>query len=379
MIHPKLNLHHVRTAFIAWNLARESSFSPAQCRKTLLAALLHDIGGLNEESRLEPLSYCDNELNNHALIGGELLAGIPLLNPLSNIVRYHHTRWDNGKGKMIDADYVPEESHIIYLADRIDVLLANYRVENILSMREVLTEIILDGSHSLYKPAYVQAFRKMAERDRFWSIMQSTRYQDYIQEIPRIENDALSLHNFRDISSLLAFVIDEFSQESVQHSLLVGRLAGYLASEVGIAPAQCLKVEISGLLHNISSLDRYAQPGYRIGDEQSWRALSPIEGIGEIADWCRLLHDVDGKTPYPFEAGILNASHHLATMLGKGPSLRAFQAQLMKTTDILPGLAQLARQRSAALLQIAQETAKERRDLVTRIEQLNKAINREKR
>ncbi|EIL3696495.1 HD domain-containing protein, partial [Salmonella enterica] len=87
MINPRLNLHHVRTAYIAWHIARESQFTPAQCRKTLLAALLHDIGGLNEESRLQPLSYYDNELNNHAAVGAELLASVPLLNPLSPIVR----------------------------------------------------------------------------------------------------------------------------------------------------------------------------------------------------------------------------------------------------------------------------------------------------
>lgn len=379
LIHPKLNLHHVRTAFIAWNLAREAYFSPAQCRKTLLAALLHDIGGLNEESRLEPLSYCDNELNNHALIGGELLAGIPLLNPLSDIVRYHHTHWDNGKGKMIDADYVPEESHVIYLADRIDVLLANYRSENISTMREVLTEIILDGSHTLYKPEYVQAFRKMAKRDHFWAVMQSTRYQDYIQEIPRIYNDSLSLHNFRDISSLLAFVIDEFSQENVQHSLMVGRISGYLANEIGIAPEQCLKVEIAGLLHNIRSLDRYAKPDSYGVEEQTWQALAPIEGMGEIADWCRLLHVSVREKPYPFEADILLASHSLATLLGKTSSLMLFQDHITAIADIPPVLAHLARQRSAALMQIAQESGKERRELVTRITQLNKALNREKR
>lgn len=103
MINPRLNLHHVRTAYIAWLLARESQFTPAQCRKTLLAALLHDIGGLNEESRLQPMSYYDNELNNHAAVGAELLASVPLLNPLNAIVRYHHTHWNNGRGRVLMA------------------------------------------------------------------------------------------------------------------------------------------------------------------------------------------------------------------------------------------------------------------------------------
>lgn len=76
MINPRLNLHHVRTAFIASHLANLVEFSPAQRRKTILAALIHDVGGLNEKSRLEPLNYIDNEHNNHALIGSELLSRI---------------------------------------------------------------------------------------------------------------------------------------------------------------------------------------------------------------------------------------------------------------------------------------------------------------
>jgi|GEM_PF-487948 Response regulator containing a CheY-like receiver domain and an HD-GYP domain len=379
LIHPKLNLHHVRTAFIAWNLARESHFSPAQCRKTLLAALLHDIGGLNEESRLEPLSYCDNELNDHALIGGELLAGIPLLSPLSNIVRYHHTRWESGKGRVVDGEIVPEESHIIYLADRIDVLLARYRAENISAMREVLTEIILDGSPSVYKPEYIESFRKMANRDHFWQVMQSSHYQDYISEIPRIPNDTLSLHNFRDISSLLAFVIDEFSEDCVQHSLTVGRLAGYLAKEAGIAPEQCLKVEIGGLLHNMNSLDRYGEQSSTHQDEQTWQVLSPIEGIEEIAEWCRLLPALNEKNACPFEVHILQASHHLAAILNIEMSPAMAQKRLAERTFFPPSLARLIHRRGAVLVQIAQESAKERRELMMRITQLNNALHREKR
>lgn len=41
--------------------------------------------------------------------------------------------------------------------------------------------------------------------------------------------------------NLLAFIIDQFSEDDDCHSLVVGRLAGYLAKEAGIPPTQCLK------------------------------------------------------------------------------------------------------------------------------------------
>ena len=136
MINPRLNLHHVRTAFIASHLANLVAFSPAQRRKTILAALIHDVGGLNEKSRLEPLNYIDNEHNNHALIGSELLSRIPLFRPLNRIVRYHHTHWRNGLGHYIEGELVPEESHLLFFADRLDVLYCPHRPGTRLFLRK---------------------------------------------------------------------------------------------------------------------------------------------------------------------------------------------------------------------------------------------------
>ncbi|HAT8014201.1 HD domain-containing protein [Citrobacter rodentium NBRC 105723 = DSM 16636] len=371
MINPRLNLHHVRTAFIAWHLARESQFTPAQCRKTLLAALLHDIGGLSEESRLQPLSYYDNELNNHAAVGAELLASVPLLNPLSSIVRYHHIRWHNGDGGCVKDEKVPKESHLIYLADRIDVLIARYRTDDIISAKSEIINIITGGEHLLYKPEYISAFRKIANCEHFWLRIKSTEFIDYIKEIPRIHNDSVSLHNFRDIAGMLAFIIDGFSQHGVQHSLVVGRISGYLAKEMGIAPIECLKIEIGGLLHNLPSLARCSAPAHT-GDENAiWQELYPIAAIRDIASWCRMQTKAVAQSTAPPEAKILRASIWLASLLQGVTLSTEFKARVGETAEIAPELAGIIRQHSTVLLQIFQESVKERRALVQRINQLN--------
>ncbi|KNC95640.1 hypothetical protein GM31_23115 [Trabulsiella odontotermitis] len=372
MINPRLNLHHVRTAFIAWHLARESHFTLAQCRKTLLAALLHDIGGLDEESRLQPLSYYDNELNDHAAIGGELLASVPLLNPLQQIVRYHHIRWDEGKGETVNGKRVPKESHIIYLADRIDVLIARYRAEDLLAERDAITDIIVQGEHSLYKPEYINAFRKIASCEHFWLMMTSTDFDEYINEIPRIHNDSISLHNFRDIAGMLAFIIDGFSQHGVQHSLVIGRISGYLAQEMGIAPVQCLKIEIAGLLHNLTSLALCSAPAHTGDENVVWEVLSPIEAISDIACWCKRQKNEEGASANLPEVNILKASIYLASLLPEVTLLTEFNARVGETAEIAPELADLIRQHSARLLQIFHESVRERLVLVQHINQLSR-------
>lgn len=371
MINPRLNLHHVRTAFIAWHLARESRFTPAQCRTTLLAALLHDIGGLNEESRLQPLSYYDNELNNHAAVGSELLASVPLLTPLSPIVRYHHTRWDNGKGAYVDNEKVPKESHVIYLADRLDVLIARYRTDDIFSVKDEIINIILSGEHTLYKSEYIGAFRKIANCEHFWRRIKSTNFDDYIKEIPRIHNDSVSLHNFRDIAAMLAFIVDGFSQNGVQHSLVVGRISGYLAKEMGITPVQCLKIEIGGLLHNLPSLALCAAPAHTGDDNVVWEELYPIEAIRDIASWCQQQKTAPATSAQPAEVLILKASIWLASLLQGVTLSTEFKARVGETAEIAPVLAEIVRQHSAVLLQIYQESVKERRQLVQKINQLS--------
>ncbi|WP_327152790.1 HD domain-containing protein [Trabulsiella odontotermitis] len=372
MINPRLNLHHVRTAFIAWHLARESHFSLAQCRKTLLAALLHDIGGLDEESRLQPLSYYDNELNDHAAIGGALLASVPLLNPLQDIVRYHHIRWEEGKGEYVDGKKVPKESHIIYLADRIDVLVARYRMEDLVAEKEAITNIIFEGEHSLFKPEYITAFRKVSSCEHFWLMMTSTDFDDYINEIPRIRNDAISLHNFRDIAGMLAFVVDGFSQHGLQHSLVIGRIAGYLARERGIAPVQCLKIEIAGLLHNLTSLALCAAPAHAGDENVVWEVLSPIEAISDIAIWCRRQKEGEAAPENLPEVNILKASIYLASLLPEVTLLTEFNARVGETVEIAPELTELVCQHSAVLLQIFNESVRERLALVQYINQLSR-------
>ncbi|MGV4276069.1 HD domain-containing protein [Citrobacter farmeri] len=375
MINPRLNLHHVRTAFIAWHLARESRFTPAQCRKTLLAALLHDIGGLNEESRLQPLSYYDNELNNHAAVGAELLASVPLLNPLSPIVRYHHTHWDNGKGDRVNGEKVPKESHVVYLADRLDVLIAHYRSSDIISVKDEIINIIVGGEHILYNPEFINAFRKIAKCEHFWLKIKSTEFDDYIQDIPRIHNDSISLHNFRDIATMLAFIIDGFSQNGVQHSLVVGRISGFLAREMGISSVQCLKIEIGGLLHNLTSLALCAAPAHTGEVNAVWDELYPIKAIRDIACWCQIQKQIQKtvmvKAVHPPEVRILKASIWLASLL-QGVTLSSeFKARVGETAEIAPELADIVRQNSGALLQIFQESVKERLALVQRINQLS--------
>ncbi|MBA7929805.1 HD domain-containing protein [Klebsiella sp. RHBSTW-00215] len=367
MINPKLNLHHVRTAFIVSHLANLVHFSSAQRRKTVLAALIHDIGGLNEKSRLEPLSYIDDEHNNHALIGSELLSRIPLFRPLNRIVRYHHTHWRKGLGHYIEGELVPEESHLLFFADRLDVLYCQHRTSHVPFLGKKLLEIVTAGANILYKEEYIQAFRTLSSNEHFWSVMASSDYRDYIQEIPRIHNDTISLHNLRDIAELLSFIIDQFSQQTPWHSSAVGHIAGYLATKMDMSAMQSLKVEIGGLLHNIACLDHSPPHEGSASPDKALHSRDPIEEIDDIAEWGILQ---DSPNPY---AALIAVSRQVVHALTNSRAEEKSLARLIKHNqgdEIHQLVVSLVAQNSSQIIQIYRATATEIKELVTRIEQL---------
>ncbi|MDW2716888.1 HD domain-containing protein [Klebsiella pasteurii] len=381
MINPRLNLHHVRTAFIASHLAKLVDFSAAQRRKTILAALIHDVGGLNEKSRLEPLNYIDNEDNHHALIGSELLSRIPLFRPLNKIVRYHHTHWRNGLGHYSEGEQVPEESHLLFFADRLDVLYCQHRTEHIPLLSKRLVDIAAAGAPILYKQEYIQAFRILSADDYFWSVMASTNYRDYIKAISGVHNDTLSLHNLRDIAELVSFIIDQFSQQTPWHSAAVGHIAGYLATKMEMSAMQALKVEIGGLLHNISCLD-HSPPPKRVGSsDKAQRYFYLIEGIDDISEWLAMQNDPasaqrHNKALQP-EAMLIAVSRRVVHALNGPKAEEKSLAQLIKNNpgeEIPPLMLSLIAQYSSQIIQIYRATAGEIKKLVNRIAQLTHSV-----
>lgn len=125
MINPVLVNHHKQVAYIAESLAEELGYTQREKNEIMVAGLLHDSGALSFEERIDALNFEANNPHMHAESGYFLLKDFKYFNNISNIVRYHHVKWDYGNGKSFLGEKVPFESHIIHLADRVSVLI-NY-------------------------------------------------------------------------------------------------------------------------------------------------------------------------------------------------------------------------------------------------------------
>jgi ribonuclease P protein subunit RPR2 len=134
--------------------------------------LLHDIGKLGvPDAILEkegPLSSEERLLmQQHPLIGAELLADVPLLDGEGlQVVRSHHERWDGqGYPDGLDHEAIPTGARVFAVADALDAMTSDRPYRRRLSWNRAVDEILRE-SGAQFDPRVVQAFAVREQRLR---------------------------------------------------------------------------------------------------------------------------------------------------------------------------------------------------------------------
>ena len=95
---PIIASHQMRTSFLAWKIAFSAKLPKDKIEKIYLASLLHDIGALSLEEKIQlHTGFEEIENDTHCIIGESLFELSPLLSPAANIVRHHHKSWQDRK------------------------------------------------------------------------------------------------------------------------------------------------------------------------------------------------------------------------------------------------------------------------------------------
>jgi len=114
----------------------------------------------------EEIGFSIEDQNSILISGFLLLRRFPPFKDISKIVRYHHFAWNHGNGVEFMGKSVPLASHIIHLADRIDILINADR--HILLQSEEIVCRIKKCKDSLFAPQLVEAFESLSKREYFW-------------------------------------------------------------------------------------------------------------------------------------------------------------------------------------------------------------------
>ncbi len=148
-------LHHRRVSFAAAAIAGALELPPAEIEIIRVAAALHDIGKLGLPrsilDRTGPLSIVElSQLQTHSERGYELLCGLPIPEPIADIVRQHHERLDgSGYPAGLAGGAILRGARIVAVADVLEAMVCERPYRRTPGPAAALTEL-QRGSGILY-------------------------------------------------------------------------------------------------------------------------------------------------------------------------------------------------------------------------------------
>jgi putative nucleotidyltransferase with HDIG domain len=228
-------------------------------------------------------------------------------------ILYHHTPWEELR-RLDISDRDKRMANLIFLSDRIDVLaVAHYETDILLAREEVVKSITGYGDR-YFDPSLVEVFQQAERSEAFWIALEDRHVTRYVWDMGRFgSSEPLSIAQVKQLSLILAYIVDQKSPFTAQHSVRVAALARYLAETRGLPAEQCEKIEIAGLLHDLGKLhmpDIILEKAGPLNElersimnqhsYETFEILRHIKGLDEIANWAAFHHEGLNGAGYPF-------------------------------------------------------------------------------
>ena len=164
--------HGIRVGVLTQALAREYRLPPLQALEFGLAAQLHDIGmaSVPERVLMQPGALNPTEralVRKHTTAGAEMLSGDdhPRIVIASDIVKYHHARWDGeGYPTNVAGKSIPLAARMCAVADVYDTLVTDRPYRKAWSMDKALGELQRVAGTQL-DPELVRCFEVVIRRE----------------------------------------------------------------------------------------------------------------------------------------------------------------------------------------------------------------------
>jgi HD-GYP domain-containing protein (c-di-GMP phosphodiesterase class II) len=311
LVSPQLADHHKRVAYISYCLSGELGWKEDARKQVILAGAVHDVGGLSLKSRLDALAFELEKPYEHAEAGYLLLNRLDLFSDMARYIRFHHVRWENGDGRRFCGLDVPNESHLIHLADRVSVLIKPG--EEILSQVNGIVARIEEASGRIFVPEFVVAFKKVARREYFWFDVISPTVEQEIRTEFNWQKLRLDRKQLIDLTLLFAKIIDFKSPFTATHSMEVAATAEALAALAGFSKDQCYLIRIAGYLHDLGKLsipsEVLEKPASLTPSERNViyrhtyytdHILKQISPFDVLRSWAALHHERLDGSGYPY-------------------------------------------------------------------------------
>ena len=146
---PYTSGHSKRVARASQIIAKAILLKPEQVERVEVAALLHDVGKIDEqfarilakEGRLNPDEWAT--MKRHPVRSAELVGMLTSLKDIVPAVRHHHENWDGtGYPAGLKGESIPLASRIIMFADTLDAITTDRPYRKALSIDDARSEFI---------------------------------------------------------------------------------------------------------------------------------------------------------------------------------------------------------------------------------------------
>ncbi len=303
--------HHLRVAYYASCMAQELGLTTEGEGRLIMAGMLHDIGAFSLQERLDAMNFEIEDPHRHAEVGYWFLSVFEPFSEVANIVRFHHVPWMRGRGEEHRGYPVPLESHILHLADRLEVLVDKER-EVLGQVKEVCSRIE-EAAGEKFVPELVEVLKGLACRESFWLDGAGPFVDDILRERMDLVKVDLDMEGLLDLSCLFSQIIDFRSRFTFTHSSGVAAVAETLARLGAFSDRECKEMRIAGHLHDLGKLvipSEILEKPRKLTPEEfnivrshayfTYRVLSTIEGLGMITEWASFHHEHLDGSGYPF-------------------------------------------------------------------------------
>lgn len=312
LVSPQVVNHHLRVAYIASCIAAEMGLAKGEISDIVIAGMLHDAGAISLQERLSITMFDIKAPYEHAERGFLFMNTFEPFARIADLVRHHHVPWGKGQGTEFRGRPVPMGSHILHLADRVDVLID--RQQPVLGQVKKICRKIRGGSGREFVPELVDAFLHIAEREFFWLDVASPSVGLLVAPRGRHGSGALfGMETLEGMARLISRVIDFRSRFTSVHSSGVGAIAEYLARLNNLPENTCRQIRIAGQLHDLGKLSvpkeilektaRLTARDYqtiRAHTFHTYRVLETVKGFEHICAWAAYHHERSNGTGYPF-------------------------------------------------------------------------------
>jgi HD-GYP domain-containing protein (c-di-GMP phosphodiesterase class II) len=306
---PVISYHQERTAFIAWEIATAAGLKESTIKKIFSAALLHDIGALTTNEKIDLHNFEVADTSPHCIRGMILLKNNLFFSDLAEIIRYHHTAWQDWNKSLTEPNVM--ESQIICIADYIERLIN--RDEFILHQSQRIVDEINQQSNILFNSEIVDRFNRIAAREEFWLDVTSSRLHSLLIENGPYKNVEIGYSDLFAISTLFRNIIDFKSRFTATHSAGVSACAELLSKLYGFAGLEIQLMKVAGNFHDLGKLivpndilekpEKLTDAEHDIIKSHSYHTfhiLNAIKGIQTIAEWASYHHEKLDGSGYPF-------------------------------------------------------------------------------